>query len=397
MRVDRIKSLLLDLHKGISVEDTKLKLAQIMSEVPYGDVAQAEQELIAEGISENEIMQYCDLHSQALSGNLTVNKKVVPEGHPIDIMKSENKALSDLVLIISHKFESVKNISDKHEINKLFNDVKADFNLLMDIEKHYIKKENLIFPFLEKNGVTAVSKVMWGKDNEVRENIKSAIKVLNSETEVDKDLLEGWFSLVIKPALESVAEMISKEDNILLPMCLDTLTEVDWAEIYAQIPDAGYCIYVPEKQWKPSVVLLDTTESKQNGKIRLSTGSFNVEELESIFKTIPFDLTFVDKDDNVKFFSEGKKRIFARSKAILGRKVQYCHPPSSVHVVDKILSDFKSGKENSAKFWINFKGSMVHIAYFAIRNDAGNYLGTLEISQDISEYRSLEGEKRILD
>ena len=112
--------------------------------------------------------------------------------------------------------------------------------------------------------------------------------------------------------------------------------------------------------------------------------------------SMPFDITFVDKDDKVKFFSHGKQRIFERSKAILGRQVQFCHPPSSVHIVDKIIDDFRSGREDAAKFWINFKGMFVHIAYYAIRNEKGEYLGTAEITQDIAELKRTEGERRLL-
>jgi DUF438 domain-containing protein len=128
----------------------------------------------------------------------------------------------------------------------------------------------------------------------------------------------------------------------------------------------------------------------------MPTGSFTLEELIAVMATLPFDLTFVDKDDTVRYFSPGKERIFSRSKAILGRKVQYCHPPKSVHIVDQILSDFKSGKQSRARFWINLHGRLVYICYYAVRNETGEYLGTLEVTQDLTEARSLEGERRLL-
>jgi len=128
----------------------------------------------------------------------------------------------------------------------------------------------------------------------------------------------------------------------------------------------------------------------------MPTGSFTLEELIAVMTTLPFDLTFVDKDDTVRYFSPGKERIFSRSKAILGRKVQYCHPPKSVHIVDQILSDFKSGKQSRARFWINLHGRLVYICYYAVRNETGEYLGTLEVTQDLTEARSLEGERRLL-
>jgi len=121
-----------------------------------------------------------------------------------------------------------------------------------------------------------------------------------------------------------------------------------------------------------------------------------LEQLIAIFSTLPVDLTFVDANDRVTFFSEGPSRVFARSRAIIGRLVQNCHPPRSVEVVDRILSDFREGRQNVAEFWIQFTGRFVHIRYFAVRSEAGRYLGTLEVTQDVGAIRTLEGERRLL-
>ncbi|RJP62208.1 MAG: DUF438 domain-containing protein [Ignavibacteriales bacterium] len=190
--------------------------------------------------------------------------------------------------------------------------------------------------------------------------------------------------------------MIYKEENILFPMCLDTLTEIDWYEIYSQSDSIGYCLYAPEVKWKPEIDLPKEDKSITSNRVQLSTGSFTLNELEAVFKSIPVDLTFVDKEDTVKYYSHGKERIFERNNAIIGRKVQFCHPPSSVHIVEKILSDFKAGIEDEAKFWINFKDKYVHIAYYAVRGSQGEYLGTLEVTQDVNQYKQLEGERRLL-
>ncbi|MCD6425459.1 MAG: DUF438 domain-containing protein, partial [Anaerolineales bacterium] len=135
---------------------------------------------------------------------------------------------------------------------------------------------------------------------------------------------------------------------------------------------------------------------QDGGQIRLHSGSFSAEELLSILNTLPLDMTFVDKDDKVKYFSQGAERIFQRNRAILNRDVRNCHPPASAHIVDKIIEDFKSGEQSRAPFWINMGSKMIHIEYFALRNDQGEYLGTLEVSHDVSGYRALEGEQRIL-
>jgi DUF438 domain-containing protein len=132
------------------------------------------------------------------------------------------------------------------------------------------------------------------------------------------------------------------------------------------------------------------------GRVQMPTGSFTLEELIATFSTLPFDMTFVDKDDTVRYFTPGRERIFDRSRAILGRKVQYCHPPKSVHIVNQIVRDFKAGKEDRARFWINMRGRMIYICYYAMRDADGSYLGTLEVTQDLTEARALEGEQRLL-
>jgi DUF438 domain-containing protein len=129
----------------------------------------------------------------------------------------------------------------------------------------------------------------------------------------------------------------------------------------------------------------------------LPTGNVSLEQLVGIFGTLPFDLTFVDADDRVAFFTEGPDRVFARSKAIIGRKVHNCHPPKSVETVDQILSDFKAGRQSVAEFWINFQEKFVHVRYFAVRAEDGRYLGTVELTQDLSPLRALQGERRLLE
>ncbi|MBS4061170.1 MAG: DUF438 domain-containing protein, partial [Bacteroidetes bacterium] len=157
-------------------------------------------------------------------------------------------------------------------------------------------------------------------------------------------------------------------------------------------------LYDPPQNWKPLWAIDENINDAQKagGNIQLPTGSFTVEELLSILNTLPIDMTFVDKDDKVKYFSQSADRIFQRSRAILNRDVRHCHPPSSAHIVDKIVDDFKTGKASRAPFWINKGGKFVHIEYFALRNENGDYLGTLEVSHDLSGYRALEGEQRIL-
>jgi hypothetical protein len=146
----------------------------------------------------------------------------------------------------------------------------------------------------------------------------------------------------------------------------------------------------------PKSVRAETQSAVSQGLVVLPTGALSLEQLKAMFATLPVDITFVDAEDRVRFFSEGPSRVFARPKAILGRLVQHCHPPGSVGLVERILSDLRSGRQDVAEFWIDFKGRFAHIRYFALRDEKGTYLGTLEVTQDLTRERSLQGERRLL-
>jgi DUF438 domain-containing protein len=397
-RVNQLKELILGLHDGESAENTQQKLVELMGSVPYSEVVQAEEELISEGLDREEVLKLCDLHTEALGEAIDKSMaKKIPEGHPLSVLSMENNALKLQTEKILHFKEKIENAEKSQTDSKIILAIHALFNELMDIEKHYLKLENLLFPFLEKYQITGPPMVMWGKHDETRAFLKSSIQLLTENQNSTFEEIEGYFELIFVPTLKSILDMIHKEEEILFPMSMDTLTEIDWYEIHQQSEEIGYCLYTPKTVWKPNLTKTEWEQIKTDDKIRLSTGSFNAEELEGFLNSLPVDFTFVDRNDKVKYFSEGRNRVFPRSKAIIGRLVQYCHPPSSVHIVDQILNDFKSGAQDQAKFWIKMGEKFVHIAYFAVKDKNGDYLGTVEMSHDISEYRKLEGERRILN
>jgi DUF438 domain-containing protein len=178
---------------------------------------------------------------------------------------------------------------------------------------------------------------------------------------------------------------------------MDKLTDLEWYEIYKQTLEIGFCLYDPDVEWKPELLGDEIVESHDSDLIQLPSGSFTKAELQAILNSLPVDMTFVDKNEKVKYFSQGKDRVFHRSRAILNRDVKLCHPPSSVHIVEQILEDFRSGKEDHAPFWIQMKGKFIFIEYYALRDENGEFLGTLEVSQDLTEKRALEGDQRILE
>ncbi len=392
-----LKHLILQLHKGTAPDEVKPQLMKLLGRVPYNEVVDVEQELISEGLSSTEILKLCDLHSAAMKDVLdTSESKQAPPGHPVDTFKKENAALLGEVTLTEKMFDMIVNQPDNQDVSTETGEIRLRFSRLADIEKHYSRKENLLFPFLEKKGITGPPTVMWGKDDEVRELVKAAIQVLMDVDQFLAGDAKSVIEMVIKPATEAIKEMIFKEEEILFPMCMDTLSEAEWYSIYVQSPEIGFCIYDPTDEWQPSDISQATIEKTDNTRIPFPSGSLTPTEMRTILNTIPFDLTFVDADDTVRYFTQGRERIFDRNRAIIGRKVQMCHPPSSVHIVQKIIDDFKSGKARRAPFWITLRGKFIHIEYFAIRDDDGTYLGTLEVSQDLTEKRALSGEQRLI-
>ncbi len=290
----------------------------------------------------------------------------------------------------------MRELNEGQDLTPVILRLRQAFNDLMDVDKHYQRKEHALFSCLERHGITGPSKVMWAKDDDVRSLLKQLGTTLGHGGTQEQQREE--VATATEQAVAAIEEMIYKEENILLPMSLGTLTEEDWAEIWLVSPRYGWCLVEPRTGYAPpAAVTAQPLDLPKSGVIMLPTGNVTVEQLGAVFCTLPLDLTFVDADDRVAFFTEGPERIFARSRAIIGRKVQNCHPPRSVEIVDNILRDFRSGHRNVAEFWIDFHGKFVHIRYFAVRDKQGTYLGTLELTQNIAPLRKLEGERRLLE
>lgn len=390
----KLKEVIMELHDGKTVEEVQEKFADVIEGVSPEEISAMEQSLISEGMPVEEVQRLCDVHAAVFKGSLAdFHKEVQPEfipGHPVDTFRQENRTLEKLMQEeIIPLIKEAKN--DPNEEKKLA--LSQAFEQLWEIDKHYSRKENLLFPYLEKYGITAPPQVMWGVDDEIREQIK---KVRNPEPGLSLETLLP----IAEDALHRVNEMIYKEENILFPMAMETLTPDEWANIEQESEQIGFCLYDPPrmapipKEIKPS--LPKETETSDEGNLHFETGQLSLKLLTAMLDHLPIDFTFVDKDDVVRYFSNGKERIFHRTKAVIGRKVENCHPPGSVHVVEKLVEDFKSGAKDSEDFWLRLGDSYVLIRYFAVRDDNGEYLGTLEVSQNIKPLQEITGEKRLL-
>ena len=397
-RQEMLKEIIKELHAGKNVDEVKAKFEEAVGDVTVAEISQLEQALMQEeGIPVAEVQRLCSVHAAIFKGSIEeIHRSEKPEdepGHPIHTWKMENKEVD---MLVNFKMQLHTERFEKEDCDENRFKLLEDLNLLWDLDKHYSRKENLLFPYLEKYGIDGPTKVMWGVDDAIRLAIKEA-KTKLADYQGNKEEVVAVLNHVIK----EVTEMIFKEENILFPMSLETLTEDEWVKIAAESEEIGFCLVAPQGVWKPVRHPLqmeqDTEEIKpEEGYVRFETGMLSVKQLESILNHLPVDITFIDENDVVRYFSYGKERIFARTKAVIGRTVQNCHPPQSVHVVEKLLQDFKAGVKDVEDFWIPVKDMFVYIRYFAVRDEEGKYMGTLEFTQNVAGIRALEGQKRIL-
>lgn len=297
----------------------------------------------------------------------------------------ENRALIERLDIIK---ELVKqgNLSANRE--ELLNRVQE----LQRFNQHYLKKENILFPYLERkmekfNGLA----IMWALHDEVRGQLKKVIECLSEENCEEKQ-----FNMEIGNLFFGMHGLIKKEELILFPAASEVIEEREWQEMQKQ--SLEYEFPFIEKPKEAALKWQDAAQDLGQGCIfKTETGDVSLEEFLMIFNTMPVDVTFVDENNKVRYYSDPRDRIFPRSPAIIGRSVEKCHPPQSVHVVNKIVETFRAGSKDSATFWIDLKGRKILIQYFALRDSKGTYKGVLEVSQDISEIIKLQGERRLLN
>jgi DUF438 domain-containing protein len=392
-----LREIIMELHNGKTVDEVKDRFDKLIEGVSASEISQMEQGLIMEGLPVEEVQRLCDVHAAVFKGSIEdIHKpqeaRDMP-GHPIHTFLLENRAIERL---IDNGIQPALDRFEKEDSKENTENLLQQVRKLLEIDKHYSRKENILFPFLEKYDITGPPKVMWGVDDEIRADIKDSILKLANYDGSLNDAAE-----TVRQVLTRIREMIFKEENILFPMAVETLTEDEWLKAAQDSDEIGYCLVRPAGKWKPerTDVKAQPTERPdiEKGTVRFDSGVMTVEELESMLNSMPIDITFVDKNDVVKYFSQGKERIFHRTKSVIGRSVQNCHPPASVHVVEKIVEDFKSGKKDSEDFWIQRGDMFVLIRYFAVRNARGEYLGTMEFTQNIKPIQALTGEKRLAE
>lgn len=379
-RIEILKIIIKDLHKGVDRKALTERFQELIKDVAPTEIAQMEQQLMAEGMSEEEIKKLCDVHVEVFRGAL--DKKVMPgmpAGHPVHTYMLENRQAEVILARIEH-VEDLR--ADRKTLTELM-------DTLSEIDRHFLRKENQLFPVLEAKGISGPSKVMWALHDDIRAMLRDV------RAKVKADAIKP---LELKTLLTMLKDMIYKEEHILFPMTLDTLSDDDWLKVMAGEGEIGYSWVEPEKGWQPTSAATQVEMmAGRIGSMNLDTGQLTQEQVNLLLTHLPVDISYVSANDEVLYYSNTEERIFPRSPGIIGRKVQNCHPPKSVDVVEKILDEFKAGNKDSADFWIQMRGRFILIRYFAVRDGEGKYQGCLEVSQDVTDIRGLQGEKRLLD
>ncbi len=391
-----LKEIITDLHDGVDMDILKDRFADLIKDVSPTEISVMEQALIEEGMPEEQIKLLCDVHVEVFRRSL--EEQAVPEsqpGHPVHTFMMENREsermIKDIEEIIGHigdPPDPVRFDEGKTRLAELIDD-------LSKIEYHYQRKENQLFPILESRDVSGPTQVMWA----IHDDIRGALKKARSQiSENDLSNLIGS----INEVTQMINDMTYKEEQILYPMALELLNSSEWLRVKNGGHEIGYSWIQPGVGWGPEVPAkisepVSTGAMTEDMAISLSTGRMTPDQIDLMLTHLPVDITYVDENGAVVYYSAGKHRIFPRSPAIIGRQVSKCHPPKSVHIVEKIVEEFRAGRKDVSEFWLNMNDRVIYIRYFAVRDPDGTYRGVVEVSQDITDIQMISGEKRLLD
>jgi len=393
-----LKEVLRQLHEGKSPEEVKAQFKQVLEGTTAEDIAKIEQELAKEGMPREELHKLCDVHLAVFGEQVQEQELHIPAGHPISILMEEHRIMLERADRLGTLVGMVDEACDSVYVGDVLTELQSIVKDFQDSEKHYLREENVLFPTIEKHGITEPPAIMWMEHDQIREIKKKLAGLVEKWNTMPFSDFKPKLVEAAKPLCNVLPDHFFKENNILFPTALQAVTSEEWEEVRKEFDEIGYCRFTPAQVLvKPQDAKQAQTVAMPEGLLQLETGSLSKDELEAILDTLPIDVSFVDADDRVKYFNKAEKRIFVRTKAVLGRSVQMCHPQKSIHIVNKIVEAFKKGEKDTAEFWITLNGRLVHIRYFAVRGKDSKYLGTMEVTQDLTDIKRIEGQKRLLD
>ena len=425
-RVQALKEALKQLHEGADPKEVKEKIKNVLKGLRPWEIPVVEQQLVKEGVRPEDIVALCDAHIELFRDALRGPKdlKGLPKGHPLRELLEENDEIVKDAENLTLYARALLSAKDDGTLREYVNALGRLTGKLFGVRAHYTKLQMLLYPYLERRGLTAVPRVLWVKEDQILAKVKLLAKRLREGAP------KGELARIATDLANALIDMVYRENNILLPTAKALLSEGEWAAIALEAPALGRYgreeTGASEGEWVPreppkwpyevssegigedalkalpkevraTIGELDKYSPTSKDSIELREGYLTPKEVDAILRTLPLDISFIDANDRLKYWSAGKERIFPRTRTVIGRRVDLCHPPKSVHVVRRLIEEFKAGKRDSAEFWIRMGGRLIYIRYYPVRDEGGNYLGTLEVVQDVTKIKELEGEKRLLD
>lgn len=375
-KILKLKSLIERLNGGESLESVKKDFIKNFSNVTAEEIAAAEQKLIEEGAKVEDVQKICSAHAELVRGKIENNFEFdinkISAGHPAKTLHEENLALEKFLNELEEKISTGK-----------IEEFCKDFPKLLELYAHYGKKEFLFMPILSNYGVPGPSQVMWGVDDEIKKSVRELSKILSSDNFSEK--LEKIYDV-----LNEIRDMIYREEKIFIPLTFKFFNEEDFLKIYRDSLEMKVAFLSEIPRWQEGDKKISerknfsVDEEIIKGKINFPTGELNFEQLIGILKILPIDITFIDKDDIIKFFiNDGK--IFDRPRLAIGNNIYSCHPPQVIPVIEQLLTDFKNKKRTNLEVWKIIKGQPVSVGYYAVYDDEENYIGAVEFVQEYSK------------
>lgn len=411
-REELLQSYVKRLSNGENLEDVRRDFVANFSDVGGIEIANAEQSLLKSGVPLEQVQKLCDVHSALFHGATREEKIAAAEksvedsynrkslfdsenpessksssligetGHPLNILSAENKAIA----------EETKKVKSMIDANQSVPDLLEETQKMRQFARHYSKKGDLLYPLLAtKYDVSGPSDVMWGVDDEIRDEIGKLAK--SDFASMSEDAVSDF-----KQRLTAVAtraeEMVYKEQNILFPICAEKFSDEEWISIAKEIKSYNPCLIEKFPEWK---ILQENDEEKSETKfskadaehilgseVKFPSGHLKLNQLSALLNTIPMEITFVDEKDINRYFNEGKEKILKRPLLALDREVYSCHPRFIKPIVKGIIDSFRAGRKDSVERWITKEGIPLYIIYLAVRDNDGNFLGTLECVQNMT-------------
>ena len=376
-RIDLLKDLLDRLNKGEALDAVRADFVKEFQDVEASEIMKAEQQMIKEGMPVTEVQKLCDVHAALFHGNIRQERERMAEeyvkevGHPLHTFAKENEALKAVL-------DEAREALSRHEVDRKL------LGRVRELAIHYAKKGDLLYPHLKvRYGISGPSDVMWTVDDEIRDELAALSRKLQDEN--PESVLQGEKELQrFEAVLTRAEEMIYKEEKILFPNCALNFTRDEWVQIYHDSKDYAPCFGVENAVWPEAETAVDKMRETTPGdqEIVMAGGHMTVAQLTAMLNTIPMEITFVDDQNINRFFNEGPKD-FKRPKMAIDREVFSCHPPKIEAKVRMILNEFRAGTLDKVPVWMEKNGKTMLVTYMAVRDHDGNYIGTLELVQDM--------------